>query len=307
MIDVKEVVHGVVADVNVGLAVAVDVKRDDAQTLAGFRAARRQPRLIGHVAKGSVAACWRTSCAQPLNRSADRRRGSAYRLRPRTVVACRIIVPRPIDVLIDVQIGKAVAVKVGPGGAGGPLNPGRGRTFLSRPQTCGPLPDRFCPLARCGTRPRGPSRSRAGRASRRGRNRPLRRRACRSQGKSSRPTSLVTSWNLKPPRLRYSLHGRPTMVLSVGAVVSAAARHENIEQSVAVVVDQGHAAAQRFEDGQVAGLFAVAVGEVDARIFDLLEKGRQHRVNIRRRRIDNHVRRGGGFATDQEREDAGKE
>ncbi len=59
----------------------------------------------------------------------------------------------------------------------------------------------------------------------------------------------------------------PPDLLLVRAVVVPAARTEQVEQAVAVVVDEGHAAAERFENGQVRRLdiLAVMVGELDAR------------------------------------------
>src|SRR5207237_6325540 len=67
--------------------------------------------------------------------------------------------------------------------------------------------------------------------------------------------------------------------------VGAAARDEDIEQAVAVEVDQGNAAAERFENSQVTDrlavslpdhdVFAVAIGDIDAgRGGDILEEGR---------------------------------
>src|SRR5579884_753060 len=46
--------------------------------------------------------------------------------------------------------------------------------------------------------------------------------------------------------------------------VMAAAGNEQIEQAVAVEVDHGQAAAQRFQNGVMVGLLAIAISEVDA-------------------------------------------
>ena len=55
-------------------------------------------------------------------------------------------------------------------------------------------------------------------------------------------------------------------VALVLTVVIAAACKEEIQQSIAIVVDQGHAAAQRFDNGKMLGLFAVAEHKVYARL-----------------------------------------
>src|SRR5262249_27050855 len=75
-------------------------------------------------------------------------------------------------------------------------------------------------------------------------------------------------------------------LLLVRAVEVAAARDEDVEQPVAVVVDQGDAAAERLQDGQVgAGVLAVAVGDVDARGgVHFREQVRALQVGVRRRR-----------------------
>ena len=54
--------------------------------------------------------------------------------------------------------------------------------------------------------------------------------------------------------------------LLVRPIVVAAAGYEDVEQAIAVVVQQRHAAAERFEDGEVSCLLTIAVGESDARI-----------------------------------------
>ena len=51
--------------------------------------------------------------------------------------------------------------------------------------------------------------------------------------------------------------------LLVGPVERPAAGEEDVEQAVAVVVDQPDAAAERLQDGVVVCLLAVAVAEVD--------------------------------------------
>jgi hypothetical protein len=55
-------------------------------------------------------------------------------------------------------------------------------------------------------------------------------------------------------------------VLLVRPAEVATAGDEDVEQAVAVVVDQGAAAADRFQDGVLVGLLPVAVGEADAGI-----------------------------------------
>src|ERR1043166_1987933 len=54
-------------------------------------------------------------------------------------------------------------------------------------------------------------------------------------------------------------------IVAALAVEVAAAGHEDVEQTVLVVVHEGDAAAERFEDRQVPGIHAGAAGEVDAR------------------------------------------
>ena len=54
-------------------------------------------------------------------------------------------------------------------------------------------------------------------------------------------------------------------LLLVGAIVVTTGGHEQVEQAIAVVIDQADAAAERFEDGEVSSLLAIVVGGVDLR------------------------------------------
>ena len=55
-------------------------------------------------------------------------------------------------------------------------------------------------------------------------------------------------------------------LLLVGTVVLAPAREDDVEQPIAIEVDQSNTAAERFENGVMIGdFFAVAVAEGDAR------------------------------------------
>ena len=55
-------------------------------------------------------------------------------------------------------------------------------------------------------------------------------------------------------------------LLLVRAVIIAAAGDKNIQQTIAIVVNEAGAAAQGFHNGQVAGFLAVAKAEIDAGI-----------------------------------------
>src|SRR5207237_563860 len=64
----------------------------------------------------------------------------------------------------------------------------------------------------------------------------------------------------------------------VGAVEVAAADDEQVEQAVAVEIEGGQPAAQRFEQRVVSGLLTITIGEVDAGIRgDVAEEGRDGR------------------------------
>ena len=73
-----------------------------------------------------------------------------------------------------------------------------------------------------------------------------------------------------------------------------AAGNEEIEQAVAVEVEHGQAAAQRFEDGVMVRLLAVAIGEVDAGLSRHVLK--QRRANRLRLVGDGRAGRGGPAA-----------
>ena len=71
------------------------------------------------------------------------------------------------------------------------------------------------------------------------------------------------------------------------AFEEAAADDEQVKQAVAVVIDHGHAAAQRLQDGKMALFLAVVVGEVEARLVGNVL------VDVVRRRLIGRGR--GGF------------
>jgi hypothetical protein len=56
-------------------------------------------------------------------------------------------------------------------------------------------------------------------------------------------------------------------LIFLGTIEISAPRHENVQPSIAVVIDQAHAAAERFEDCVVVRFLAVVVGEVDSRFL----------------------------------------
>src|SRR5262249_18714690 len=69
---------------------------------------------------------------------------------------------------------------------------------------------------------------------------------------------------LEASQVLVELAGVPLDFLLVWTVVETAAGEENVKQAIAIEVDDGGAAAQRFEDGQMAADLAVVVGVDDA-------------------------------------------
>ncbi len=204
VVHVEKLVHGVVGHVHVGLAVAVEIDHQHAQPLAGVRSSLVQPGLGADVHERTFARIAINLVRQAVK--AERRTdvGSL------AVVGTRgVFLPRPIDILADVEVRPAVAVEIAEGGAGRPGD------ALVQPRLRGHVLESPCRSIDCGTARPAPSRSPASQAGRRGRSRRRRHRACRTT--ASRPPACpdrprtVTSLNLPPPRLRKSLHGEPTM------------------------------------------------------------------------------------------------
>src|SRR5262245_51672955 len=120
-IDVQEIVHRVVGDVDVGPAVAVEIGDDDAQPLArvfaSLGAHLPQVGLLAHVGESAVAVI----AVDDVRQAFELTRRTNVALDVGLVAAAlRVVVERPIDVMTYVEIGKAIAVEIGPGGARGP-------------------------------------------------------------------------------------------------------------------------------------------------------------------------------------------
>src|SRR5262249_21715012 len=132
-----EVIDGVVGDVEIGLAVVVEIRSDDAEPFAHIHlfalvvlnADDAEAGLLADLGEGAVAVV------------AEEQVGQAGEAAGRADVALNaggiafaggVVGERPIDVLADVEVGIAVAIDVRPGGAGGPgdwLKPGGLRPF----------------------------------------------------------------------------------------------------------------------------------------------------------------------------------
>src|SRR5262249_13141441 len=110
---VKEIVHGVIGDIDVRLAVAVQIDGHDSKSLTAI-VALAQARILADVGEGAVAVIAKDQvpqAAKPFWRS---------KIAPLTVHAHRFILGRPIHVLANVQVRQAVAVEVRTGDSGGP-------------------------------------------------------------------------------------------------------------------------------------------------------------------------------------------
>ena len=59
---------------------------------------------------------------------------------------------------------------------------------------------------------------------------------------------------------------QPLNLLLLRPAEAAAAGQEHVQQAIAIVVEQGHTAAERFQDGVLVGLEAVVVRESNARL-----------------------------------------
>ena len=286
VVDVQEVVHGVVAHVDVRLAVAVDVHGEHPQPLASVHAAGVQAGLHAHVAEFAVA-----EVREQLVRKAVELLGRANVGRVAVVGAGRVLGPGPIDVLVDVKVGIAVAVEVGPGGAGRPGDPRQAGLFGHVHELAAPgrvLGVHRLVVEQGDAAPAGDEQVGPAVAVVVGHGRPV-----RVEPRVVRQADLLGH----VPELEMALVvielARPADDgLVVGAGVAAAAGHEQVEPAIPVVVDQGDAAAERFEDGHVARRFtgvvhfAVTVGDVDAGLFrrHFAEKGRPFRSGIVRDR-----------------------
>src|SRR5260370_42275105 len=110
----------VIASVNVGVAVGVDVHNLQGQAFAVVLVGTRrgaQPGFLGHIGEGAVTVVF-PQCMWPrleLLGWADVAGNS-----DRVAAALWVIVPRPVHVLADVEIGITVAVEISPGCAGAP-------------------------------------------------------------------------------------------------------------------------------------------------------------------------------------------
>src|SRR5262245_25009330 len=111
-IEIEKVVRGVVADVDVGLAVTVDIDNEDAQPLAVVA----QAGLLAHIAERAVAVI----AKEAMRQGAESFRRANVAATAIIAIGGMVFFEGPVDILADVQIGVAVAIEVGPGGAGGP-------------------------------------------------------------------------------------------------------------------------------------------------------------------------------------------
>src|SRR6185437_15610567 len=111
-VDVKETISRIVGDVDVRLAIAVNIHEQNAKSLAGVWPAGPQASLDAHIGEGAVAVVAEELVSQAIE---DLRRANIRRS-----AAARMIGERPVDVMADVQVGIAIAVEVRPAGAGTP-------------------------------------------------------------------------------------------------------------------------------------------------------------------------------------------
>ena len=118
LVHVQELVHGVVGDVHVRLAVAVHVHDEDAQPLAPIVPAWIESGLLAHVDESPLPGVAKELVGQAVELA---RRADVGGLA--VVLARRVLLPRPIDVLADVQVGEAVAVEIPEGGTRRPIEP----------------------------------------------------------------------------------------------------------------------------------------------------------------------------------------
>src|SRR5262249_55014831 len=114
-IEIEEVVGGIIADVDVGLAVAVDVHDQDAEAFAIVA----KSGLLAYVAKGAVSVV----AEQVMRQGVERLRRAHVAAGAVIAVGGMVLLETPVHVLADVEIGIAVSIEVGPGGAGSPKAP----------------------------------------------------------------------------------------------------------------------------------------------------------------------------------------
>ena len=105
-IDVEETIGGVVGDVDVRFAVAVDVHQQHAESLAGVGSAGRNAASPLTSVKVPLPLLRNSLCGRPSKTFG----GQMSAGRPQA----RMIGERPINVVAYVQVGIAVAIEVGP-------------------------------------------------------------------------------------------------------------------------------------------------------------------------------------------------
>jgi hypothetical protein len=297
----------VVGDVDVRPAVVVHVHQEDAQPLAevplalrlpqavlgvliqvrqagvlGRRARQAQPGFVADVGERAVAVV----AVQGVGAGVELPGGADVAGDVRGVtLAGGVVGERPVHVLADVQVGVAVAVQVTPGGAGAP------EVVALQPDGLGDLDEAPAALAVglvveegqpavAGDEQVGPAVAVVV-----GDGNPV---AVEVDAVEAGLRGHVAE--LPAAQVAVQLAGVALNLLLVRAVEIAAAGEEDVEQAVAVVVDQRHPAAQRLQDGVVVGLLAVAVGEVHARAGRHVAE--QVRVRGRARRVGSVVVRG---------------
>ena len=276
LIQIKQVIHFVVGQIDVRQAIAVEIGDDDAQSLALLEGVRsKNAGLLAYVRERAVAVV-------PVENVRQRFK-SLGRTNVRRLVgfvgARRVFLERPVDVMADVQIREPVAVQVGESGARAPeviiqagflgdvdkASPAFAVRFVMKERDAAPAGDQQ-------VRPAVIVVIRHGAAM------------------GIKPVDVQAHlgghvFELPVAQVLIELAGMSLDLLFVRAVIVAAARHKNVQEAVLIVVDESDAPAQRFHNGQVAGFLTVVIAEVDAGIGGAVgENGLGRRRCFRRRR-----------------------
>ena len=244
VVDVEEVVGGVVGDIDIDIAIDVEIGQKHSQPLA---VAPQTGRSRG-IGKRAVAVAETDRVGQPLERP-RRTDVTDGRRRP----AAGMVVERPVDVAGEIEIEDAIAVEIGPAGARAPTGvfSGRRRRNDERavphvaPELRHPIPgdEEILEAVVVVIADGDAVRIEGGRGN----------------------ASLGRRWMKRLAIFAAEQRARPPVNRLLGRDPAAAGGDE-IEPSVAVEVKPPHAAAERLEDRAVIRLATIAVGRRDSQL-----------------------------------------